>query len=97
MLRAASEGVATVARMPALRLIVGLTAAQTFVDGLFAVMLVSIALELLDVGSDGFGLLNSALGVGGLIGAGVAAGLVGRRLSGAFARRVPAVGAADRR
>jgi hypothetical protein len=50
------------------------------------VLVVVAALELLDLGRAGPGLLNSAVGIGGLIGAGVAFGLVGlRRLGTAFA------------
>jgi MFS family permease len=62
-----------------LRLLVGLFGAQTFVDGMLNVLIVVIALELLDTGQAGVGFLNSAIGIGGLIGALAAAALVGRR------------------
>jgi MFS family permease len=62
-----------------LRLLVGLFGAQTFVDGMLNVLVVVIALELLDTGQAGVGFLNSAIGIGGLIGALAAAALVGRR------------------
>jgi MFS family permease len=62
-----------------LRLLVGLFGAQTFVDGMLNVLIVVIALELLDTGQAGVGFLNSAVGIGGLIGALAAAALVGRR------------------
>jgi MFS family permease len=59
-------------------LLVGLFAAQTFVDGALGVLTVVLALEALDVGESGLGLLNSVTGAGALIGAVVAAGLVAR-------------------
>jgi MFS family permease len=62
-----------------LRLLVGLFSAQTFVDGMLNVLIVVIALELLDTGNAGVGFLNSAVGIGGLLGALAAAALVGRR------------------
>jgi MFS family permease len=62
-----------------LRLLVGLFSAQTFVDGMLNVLIVVVALDLLDTGRAGVGFLNSAVGIGGLIGALAAAALVGRR------------------
>jgi MFS family permease len=62
-----------------LRLLVGLFSAQTFVDGMLSVLIVVVALDLLDTGRAGVGFLNSAVGIGGLLGALVAAALVGRR------------------
>jgi len=62
-----------------LRLLVGLFSAQTFVDGMLSVLIVVIALDLLDTGRAGVGFLNSAVGIGGLLGALAAAALVGRR------------------
>ena len=62
-----------------LRLLVGLFSAQTFVDGMLNVLIVVVALDLLDAGRAGVGFLNSAVGIGGLIGALAAAALVGRR------------------
>ena len=67
-----------------LRLLVGLFAAQVLVWGVLYVLLVPISFELLDTGEEGLGSLLAALGVGGLAGAFLAAGLVGRRLSLAF-------------
>jgi MFS family permease len=65
-----------------LRLIIGLFAAQTLVYGAFVVLTAVAAIRLLDLGSPGIGYLNSALGVGGLIGGIVAVVLVGvRRLA----------------
>jgi len=62
-----------------LRLLVGLFSAQTFVDGMLNVLIVVVALDLLDTGRAGVGFLNSAVGIGGLVGALAAAALVGRR------------------
>jgi MFS family permease len=73
-----------IVRDPPLRLLVGLFAAQVLVWGVLYVLLVPISFELLDTGEEGFGSLLAALGVGGLAGAFLAAGLVGRRLSLAF-------------
>jgi MFS family permease len=58
--------------------LVGLFAAQTFVDGALGVLTVVLALDALDIGASGLGLLNSAVGVGGLLGAVAAAALIGR-------------------
>jgi len=78
-------GFRTVAGQPALRTLVGLYAAQTVVAGALGVLVVVIALGLLDTGDGGVGYLNSALGVGGIVGAAVALALVGRgRLAGDF-------------
>jgi MFS family permease len=72
-------GFRTIARERRLRLLVALFSAQTFVDGMLNVLIVVIALRLLDTGKSGVGFLNSAVGVGGLLGALAAAALVGRR------------------
>jgi MFS family permease len=72
-------GFRTIARERRLRLLVGLFAAQTFVDGMLNVLIVVVALKLLDTGTAGVGFLNSAVGIGGLLGALAAAALVGRR------------------
>ena len=61
-----------------------LLAAQTFVAGALNVLIVVTALQLLDLGEDGVGFLNSAVGIGGLVGALVSALLIGRRLSSNF-------------
>ncbi len=62
-----------------LRLLVGLYTAQTLVAGALNVLIVVCAIELLDLGEPGVGYLNSAVGIGGLLGAGAALMLVGRR------------------
>ena len=71
-----------------------LYSAQTLVAGALNVLLIVAAIELLDLGRSGPGLLNSAVGIGGIIGAAVALGLVGLRgLGTAFRLRARALGA----
>lgn len=71
-------GVRTIAGQGRLRLLVGLYGAQSFVDGMLNVLIVVIALKLLhDEAAVGY--LNSAIGIGGLLGALVTAALVARR------------------
>jgi MFS family permease len=72
-------GAQAILRTGRLRLLVGLFAAQTFVDGMLNVLIVVIALELLGSGKAGVGFLNSAVGIGGLLGALLAAVLIGRK------------------
>jgi MFS family permease len=65
-----------------LRIIVALFAATSLVLGATEVLVVSVAIDLLHIGSSGVGYLNAAFGVGALVGALIAAGFVGiRRLS----------------
>jgi len=72
--------------MPYARLIVLLFFGQRFVRGVIVVAFVAAAFELLRIGDSGVGILTSAVGFGGLLGGGVALGLVGRqRLAPAFA------------
>jgi MFS family permease len=79
-----TAGFVTIFREPGLRVLVALLASQTLVAGALNVLIVVTALELLDLGEDGVGFLNSAVGIGGLIGAIVSALLIGRRLSSNF-------------
>ena len=72
-------GFRTIGRERRLRLLVGLFSAQTFVDGMLNVLIVVIALKVLDTGQAGVGFLNSAVGIGGLLGAVAAAALVARK------------------
>ena len=67
---------------PILRPLVGITVldvADSFVFGGLGVITVILAVDILAVGEEGTGLLNSAIGVGGVIGAVIAGGLVLRR------------------
>jgi len=78
LLREVFAGYGTVVRDGRLRLVIGLYAWASLVGGALNVLLVVTALEVLDLGKAGIGFLNSAVGIGGLIGGVVALGLVGR-------------------
>lgn len=51
------------------RVIVTLLGLSSFIEGMLDTLIVVLAIELLGVGQSGVGLLNAALGVGGIIGA----------------------------
>jgi MFS family permease len=78
LFREGTAGFRVIAAVPKLRLLSGLFAAQTFVDGALGVIIVVLALETLDIGASGLGLLNSASGIGGIVGGVLAAALVAR-------------------
>jgi MFS family permease len=79
-------GFGAIANDRKLALIVTLYGIQTFVAGSMNVLIVVASLELLDLGQAGVGFLNSAVGIGGLLGAVAAFALVGRqRLASDFA------------
>ena len=81
----AFAGFGTVARNSRLRLIVSLYGLQTLLAGSVNVLIVVLALETLDLGKSGIGLLSSAIGIGGLLGGIAAIGLIARpRLASAF-------------
>jgi MFS family permease len=81
----AFAGFRTIVREPPLRVMMGLLTAQTLVAGAVQVYIVVGAIQLLDLGTGGVGYLNSAMGVGALIGAIAALSLTGaKRLSPAF-------------
>ena len=82
-----TAGFTTVLRTPALRVVIGLTAAEGIVYGALEVLLVVLALRLLHAGNAGYGWLNTAMGVGSVAGAAiVAVALAARqRLAGGFA------------
>jgi MFS family permease len=81
-----TAGFAAVARKRALRVLIGLSGAMAFVDGLLEVLLVLIALQLLDGSNSTLGWLNVAAGIGSIAGAFVVAVLATRRrLAGGFA------------
>jgi MFS family permease len=71
---------------PLLAVVVGVYALQCMVAGGLAVFTVVLALQVLHIGNAGVGYLDSAFGVGGILG-GVAAAMLaaGRRLAVAFA------------
>lgn len=78
-LRELTGGFKAIAAEPKLRVVVGLYSAQTLLAGAFSVLVVVTALDLLGRPSSSVGVLNAACGVGGLIGAGMAMALVGRK------------------
>jgi MFS family permease len=75
----ALAGFRTIVTLGDLRLLVALYSAQTLVAGALNVFVVVLALDVLDLGEAGVGILDSAIGIGGLIGAAVTLALVGRR------------------
>jgi MFS family permease len=77
--KALLAGFAAIGREPALRVVIGLTAAQTLVAGAFEVLLVVVALRLLDAGNAGVGWLNTSMGIGCLLGVVAVAALAGRK------------------
>jgi MFS family permease len=80
MVRTALGGFTTLARERLPRLSVGLLSAQYLMVGVLDVLLVVLAFEVLDIGSAGVGLLNSAVGAGAIAGSALTVLLVGRRL-----------------
>jgi MFS family permease len=84
-LNEAFAGFRTVWRDSRLRLIIGLYGVQTLAAGALNVLIVVTAIEVLGLGEAGIGFLNSAVGVGGLLGGVAAVGLVSYpRLASAF-------------
>jgi MFS family permease len=71
-----SAGYRTIGSEPGLRVVAGLWAAHWLVAGAVHVLLVAAALELLDLGESGVGLLSAAIGIGGTVGLFVALGLL---------------------
>ncbi|TML22231.1 MAG: MFS transporter [Actinobacteria bacterium] len=82
----AAAGFRAIGRDSSLRVLIGLFSAQTFVAGALQVYIVVLAFESLGQGDSGVGFLNSAMGVGALLGGVVALSLTGSsRLSLPFA------------
>jgi MFS family permease len=69
----------TVVRDPAARLLSGLVFALNTLVGLADILLVVLAFDLLEMSAAGPGLLNSAVGLGQIVGAAATVVLVGRR------------------
>ena len=76
--RAMLRGFATIAADRSLLLITGLTTAQTLMRGCLSVLSVVVAIELLDLGGAGVGVLGAAVGAGAVLGSMLAFGLVRR-------------------
>ncbi len=79
ILREAFAGFRTIGAEPKLRLLTGLYCAQTIVAGALGVLIVVASIRLLGLGTSGVGYLNSAFGIGGLLGAGLTVALVARQ------------------
>ena len=67
-LEQATAGIRTIVGEPNVRLIIGVYGCQTLVAGALRVFIVVIAFQLLDTGNAGVGFLNSATGIGGILG-----------------------------
>ena len=79
-LHEALEGIRETVRNPGVRVLVGLYTTSMLVWGaFFQVLVVVIAIQRLDIGEGGAGLLAAVTGVGAMICAAAAASLVGRR------------------
>ena len=72
-------GLSTLRRLPGPRTLVAMLAAASVIEGALDVLIVVLALDLLQIGESGVGILSSAAGAGGLIGAAAGFALVGRR------------------
>jgi hypothetical protein len=86
MIATAGAGLRTLVGTPLLATVVGVYALQAVVAGALAVFTVVLALQVLHIGNAGVGYLDSAFGIGGILGGVGAAALArGRRLALAFA------------
>ena len=75
----------TIVGEPGLRVVIALFSVQALVAGAFNVLVVVLAIEVLDLGTAGVGLLDGMVGIGALLAVFVAAVLAGkRRLAGSF-------------
>jgi MFS family permease len=78
-LRESAGGFKAIARDRALRVVVLLYAAQTLLAGALGVLVVVTVFELLHRNDSAVGLLNAAMGIGGVLGALAAFALIGRK------------------
>lgn len=78
-------GARTLVEDRAVGLLVGLMGAQVLVSAVFLVLTAGLAFDSLDGDEELFGVLLSAVGVGGVVGAALAVGLVGSNLVRSFA------------
>ncbi len=76
--RAALGGLQTIAGDRRLLLITALTSTQTFTRGALGVLSVVVALEVIDTGESGVGVLNGAVGAGAVVGSVLALLVVGQ-------------------
>jgi MFS family permease len=78
-LREAAGGFKAIGLDRRLRVVVGLYAAQALLAGALGVLVVVTALELLHRSDSSVGLLNAAMGIGGIVGSLAAFALIGRK------------------
>jgi MFS family permease len=78
VLGAAGDGLRALGSLPGPRLLIGVLSVRTFVRGMLIVLLVEAAIAALGMGEPGVGTLNSAIGVGSVVGGIFALGLVGQ-------------------
>jgi MFS family permease len=92
--RELTAGLKAIASAPSLLAVTATYAAQALVAGCLAVFSVVLAIDVLGLGPPGVGYLDSAFGVGGVLGGVIATGMAGaQRLATAFAVGVLAWGA----
>jgi CRP-like cAMP-binding protein/predicted MFS family arabinose efflux permease len=84
LVQSAIEGIRAVSRNGDLALIMGLAVAQTLVRGALTVLTVVVAIDLLETGEPGVGILTAAIGAGAVLGAFGASMLVDTRRLGAW-------------
>lgn len=83
--RRALGGIAALREHPSAAVLAGIGMSQTFVRGAMTVMLVAAAAQLMSLGEQGIGVLQAAIGLGGIAGAVAGSTFAGRRrLSGAM-------------
>jgi MFS family permease len=83
--RRALSGIVALREHPSAALLAGIGMTQTFVRGAMTVMLVAAAAQLMSLGEQGIGVLQAAIGLGGIAGAVAGSAFAGRRrLSGAM-------------
>jgi MFS family permease len=85
-------GFRVIATEPGPRVVIALMIAQTVVRGALNVLIVVVAFQVLDAGGGWVGLLNAAVGAGGLLGAFAAVSIAGRSLARPFALALVAWG-----
>jgi predicted MFS family arabinose efflux permease len=77
--RSVLRGLRALRERPYAASLLALFGVQTIVRGILSVLIVAGAIEMLGMGEEGVGLLNAAIGAGGLVGALSAVAVVGRR------------------
>lgn len=77
--RPATAGIREVLQDRSAALLAAMVAAEYVLIGMMDILLVVLAFDVLDLSDSGPGVLNSALGVGGLVGAGFTFVLIGRK------------------